>query len=351
MSGDAQDDAAVAEDPTSADAAAEDVAAEPSQPNLIDRVTDGIDRFQRSVAPLAVVHAVLKKNGEDRGGQLAMLLAYRGFFSLFPLLLAFVNVIELLVRDNADLRDRLVESTLATVPVIGSQIGQSADAAGGSLVVVVGSVLVSIWAGLGLLEVLQEALNTVWGVPMYRRPPWILRRLRALGGALFIGACLVLSGAATWIFNDNDLPLLQRGAGYVLPFAAGALCYLGLHWLLCVRKVPFPAQLPGAAFMGAAWLTLQLIGTWYVDRFVLQSSDTYGTFVVVFGILSWTYLLGMLYVYANELASVLYLRCWPRSMTGRNLTDQDQDAQRRNVERELRVEGVELDVDVPRLPR
>lgn len=324
---------------------------EAPQPNLIDRTADRIDALQRSISPIAVIHGVVKKYGEDRCGQLAMMLSYRGFFSVFPLLLAFVSVVGIVLQDDPELRDELIDSTLAAVPVVGAEIQNGAGTTSGSMWVVIGSILLSIWAGLGLLEVLQEALNTVWGVPLFERPPWIVRRLRALPGAVLIGACLVLSGASVWLFGDSDLPWLQRVAGYLLPFLAGALCYLGLHWLLCVRKVPFTAQLPGAAFVGAAWLVLQLLGTWYIDRFVLQSSETYGVFVVVFGLLSWAYLLGMLYLYGNELSSVLWERRWPRSLTGRNLTDADRAAYARVVRREVRVEGVDLDVDVPRLPR
>jgi YihY family inner membrane protein len=319
--------------------------------NLIDRTVDRIDAIHRRIPPMAVVFGVLKKYGDDRGGQLAMLLAYRGFFSLFPLLLAFVNVVGLLLVGNPELREDLVDSTLASVPVVGDEIKAAAGAAGGSELVVVLSVLVSLWAGLGLLEMLQEVLNTVWSVPVFRRPPWILRKLRSLPGAILIGACLVLSGSSAWLFDDPGLSLPERLGGYLLPFLAGALCYLGLHWLLCARKVPLVAQLPGATFVGVAWLVLQLLGTWYIDRFVLQSSETYGIFVVVFGLLSWSYLLGLLYIYGNELAVVLMERRWPRSLTGRNLTDADQAALTDLLGREVRVEGVGLDVDVPRLPR
>lgn len=325
--------------------------AEDSGPNLIDRTADRVDAIQRGFTPAAVVHGVLKKYGEDRGGQLAMLLAYRGFFASFPLLLAFVSIVGLLLDDQPELRDDLIDSTLASVPIVGTEIANNSQSITGSLVVIVGSVLVSLWAGLGLLEMLGETLNTVWGVPRFTRPPWIIRRLRAVPAAVLVGACLVLSGSAAWLFGGADVPLLQRMAGYALPFLAGALCYLGLHWLLCVRKVPFTVQLPGAVFVGAAWLGLQLLGTWYVDRIVLNSSDTYGVFVVVFGLLSWAYLLGLLYIYGNELASTLADHRWPRSMTGRNLTDADWDAVRRLVDRGLRVEGVQVDLEVPRLPR
>lgn len=336
-------------EPTETDPAAG--AAQSSRPNPLERSVDRVDDLQRRVTPLAVVFGVVKRYGEDRGGQLAMLLAYRGFFSLFPLLLAFVTSVGLLLAGNPDLREDLIDSTLSSVPVVGEEIKRSADASGGSVLVLVLSILVSIWAGLGLLEMLQESLNTVWGVPFFRRPPWVLRRLRSMPGALLVGTCLVLSGASAWIFNDRDLPALQRVSGYVLPFVAGSLCYLGLHWLLCARKVPFTAQLPGALFVGVSWLVLQLLGTWYVNRFVLRASETYGVFVVVFGLLSWSYLLGMLYIYGNELAAVLHERRWPRSLSGRNLTEADQRAQADLLGREIRVEGVDLDVDVPRMRR
>jgi hypothetical protein len=88
-----------------------------------------------------------------------------------------------------------------------------------------------------------------------------------------------------------------------------------------------------------------------VNRYVLQSSDTYGVFVIVFGLLSWAYLLGMLYLYANELSVVLHDRLWPRSLTGRNLTDADLASQAAVVSREARLREMDVEVDVPRLPR
>jgi YihY family inner membrane protein len=328
---------------------AEERDGEPPQRNLFDRVTDRLDAVQRRVAVLAVVHGVVKKYGEDRGGQLAMLLAYRGFFSVFPLLLAFVAAVGLVLSGNPELRDDLIDSTLATVPVIGAEIERGADAFGGSVVVVVGSILVALWAGLGLLEMIQESLNTVWGVPLFERPNWFVRRLRAVPAAVVVGGCLVLSGSRSWLV-DGFGQWVGRLAAFLLPFLAGALCYLGLHWLLCQRKVPFRAQLPGAAFVGLAWWALQSLGEFYVDRFVVRSSDTYGVFVIVFGLLSWSYLLGLLYLYGNELASVLADHRWPRSLTGRDLTDEDRRAFALVSEREVRVRGTAIDVEVPREP-
>jgi YihY family inner membrane protein len=326
------------------------VADAPANPNLIDRVVDRLDTWQRGVAPLAVVHGVVKKYGEDRGGQLAMLLAYKGFFSLFPLLLAFVTTLGLVLRDNDELREDLIDSTLASVPVIGTEIVDGAGAVEGSVVVLVGSILVSLWAGLGLLDMLQESLNTVWDVRVVDRPPWIQRRLKDLPGAVLVAACAVLSGAGRWILAEDAHALVRAVAGVALPVLAGALGYLGLHWLLCSRKVPFVAQLPGAAAAGVGWWALQALGGWFVTRYVANSSDTYGVFVVVLGLLSWTYLLGMLYLYSISLAAVLHDRRWPRSLSGRDLTDADVAAYGALSEREVRVLGTSVEIEVPRTP-
>lgn len=323
---------------------------EDSGPNLIDRTVDRVDALQRGVAPLAVVFAVTKKYGEDRGGQLAMLLAYKGFFSLFPLLLAFVTGLGLVLSGNEELRDELIGSTLSNLPVVGSDLLRGTEAVQGSWWVLVGSVLVSLWAGLGLLDMLQEALNTTWNVVQHERPPWVQRRLRDLPGALLVALCAVLSGAGRLVLADDASGPVAWLVGALLPVLAGALAYLGLHWLLCARKVPFRAQLPGAVAAGLGWWALQALGGWYVTRFVADSTDTYGVFVVVLGLLSWTYLLGMLYLYSIELAAVLHERRWPRSLSGRHLTDADLAAFGMLSEREARVPGTEIDVSVPREP-
>lgn len=315
----------------------------------VDRVSDRLDGVQRRFPPLAVVHGVLKKFGEDRGGQLAMLLTYRGFFALFPLLLVFVNVVGLVLQGNPALREDLIDSTLGSIPIIGPQIRSGAADLGGSWTVIVVSSLVSLWAGLGLLEMLQESLNTVWGVPVFDRPNWLVRRLRSLPAAAVIIVCLVLSGSPAWAFRWAPRTVVDVAA-VVAPLLAGALCTVGLHLTLCTRRVGLRGLLPGAAFVGAAWLALQLLGVWYVDRFIVRSSETYGVFVVFFGLLSWTYLVGMLYLYGVELSAVLVDRRWPRSLTGRDLTDEDRAAFASASEREVRVRGTDISVDVPRQP-
>jgi hypothetical protein len=48
-----------------------------------------VDRYQQSHASLAFPFAVFRKFGDDQAGNLAALIAYYAFFSVFPLLLTW----------------------------------------------------------------------------------------------------------------------------------------------------------------------------------------------------------------------------------------------------------------------
>jgi membrane protein len=85
------------------------------------------------------------------------------------------------------------------------------------------------------------------------------------------------------------------------------------------------------ALVAAGSLALQSAGSWYVERTVARASDTYGTFALVIGLLSWFWLLSHLLLLAAEVNVVLRRRLWPRSLTG-ELEPADRSALRRTAE-------------------
>ena len=137
-----------------------------------------------------------------------------------------------------------------------------------------------------------------------------------------------------------------------MPLLAGGLAFIGLHRILSARRSRLGRL---AARSGAVrgsvgrCSTGWAVGTWSGSS--PNSSDTYGVFVVVFGLLSWCLLLGTVFLYSNELSVVLADRRWPRSMTGRNLSDVDQESLAMLAEREVRVRGTDIDVHVPENPK
>ena len=123
--------------------------------------------FSRRTRFVGFPFAVFKKFGDDDGGRLAALIAYYGFFSLFPLLLVLVSVLGFVLSGHPDLRQNIIDSAFGQFPVIGRSLATGSGVNGGLqgswLSIVVGGAT-ALWAGLGVAQAAQAAMNTVWDI-------------------------------------------------------------------------------------------------------------------------------------------------------------------------------------------
>ena len=81
---------------------------------------------------------------------------------------------------------------------------------------------------------------------------------------------------------------------------------------------------PGAVLGGVAWTALQALGGWLVARQLRHTSELYGTFGVVLGLLFFLYLAAQIIVYAAEVNVVRARRLVPRSLQPPPLTAADE---------------------------
>ncbi len=285
-------------------------------------ILGALDRFQQRYPPLAFPVGVVRKFGDDRAGRLAALVAYYGFFSIFPLLLVATTIIGFVF--DAEDADRLQDSIIAEIPVIGSQVANQSDELSGSAFALVVGIVIALWAGLGCMQAAQDAMNEVWDVPRVAQPSFFAKRLRSLGTLAVFGATLVVSTFATQAMAlVSGLPGTARAGGAVLSLAINVALYLVVFRVLTTGRQRWRVLLPGALVGGLGYSVLQFAGTWYIDRTISGAEDTYGTFAVVIGLLSWLYLLGQLSVFAAEV-NVVAARClWPRSLFPPKLTKVD----------------------------
>ena len=86
--------------------------------------------------------------------------------------------------------------------------------------------------------------------------------------------------------------------------------------LLTAAPVTTRQVLPGALLASGCWLGLQALGGVFVTQVLAGSSQTYGGFAAVVGLLSWLLIASELILIAAELNVVLARRLWPRSLTG-----------------------------------
>jgi hypothetical protein len=91
----------------------------------LQRVLRAVDGYQQRHAWLGFPVAVVKKYGDDHAGGHAALLAYYGFFSLFPLLLALVTVLGFALQGRDGLRQDILDSALASSPSSATTSGRA----------------------------------------------------------------------------------------------------------------------------------------------------------------------------------------------------------------------------------
>jgi len=282
------------------------------------------DDVQRGHPVLAFPVAVIKKFGDDRAGHLATLIAYYGFFSLFPLLLLFATVVAIVVRDDPALRQRLLDSALSQFPVVGTRIRESMDALTGSSFALIIGGLGALWSGTAVVSAAQQAMDDVWDVPRVERPGLPVRLLRAVMLLGVFGVSIVLStflaGTGTETgWSGGVLKVLSLLGTTLVSTAVFAFAYR----VLTVAKVGWRDVLPGAVAAAVAWTILLMVGGWVVDRHIRHASQIYGFFAIVIGLLAWISLAAQVFLLAAEVNVVRARRLWPRSLVDPPLVPED----------------------------
>jgi YihY family inner membrane protein len=300
-----------------------------------ERLLQRADKKHQQRAWIAFPYAVMKKFGDDQAGNLAALIAYYGFLSLLPLMLVLVTLLGLLLRNNANLQDTIRTSALANFPVIGDQISRNVHSLRGSGVALGIGLALALWAGLGVMKVLQTAMNAVWNVPYRHRPTFWVSLLRAILMLIVLGVITVASAAAGSVGAGSDSWLLGI-LGIAMSAVLNLVLFLLAFRILTTEDVTWGDVLPGASLAAVAWTALQALGGFIVSHQMQGASDTYGTFAIVIGLLAWIYLGAQMTLFAAEVNVVRKRRLWPRAIVQPPLTDADERALKSYAEQEER---------------
>jgi YihY family inner membrane protein len=272
------------------------------------------DRFQRRHGTLGLPLAVVKKFSDDGAGGLSALMAYYGFFSLFPLLLLFTSILGFVLQGHPHAQESIVHSALKQIPLIGAEIGSQHTELRGSGVGLVVGAIGTLLGGLGVTLAAQNAFNTVYAVPHRERPNFLFSRLRGLAFLAILGALQIVSTAASGLVAGGLGGLLLTIAGLALSLVLNLVLFSVAFRLLTNSVVPTRELMPGIGAATVLWTVLQSLGGIYVAHVLKGARETYGTFATVIGLLTWLYLGARIVVYAAELNTVLSRRLWPRSL-------------------------------------
>jgi len=290
------------------------------------------DRIQQRHRWLAIPSAVLKKFGDDQGGSLAALVAYYAFFSLFPLLLAFVTILGFVLQGNEDAQHSVEHSVLGQFPVIGDQIEVHA-LTGHTLALVIG-LLGSLWGGLGVTQAAQRAFDHVWAVPHKDRPDFLHSRLRGLALLIVLGVLFVFASIVPGlVIGGLGGPVVKVAAIIVSLLLNLGLFFFAFRFMTS-DEIPTKCLLIGVVVAAVVWELLQIVGGYYIGHVYKKTSSTYAQFALVIALMVWLHLGAQLTVYAAEVNVVVARKLWPRSLFG----DPDQPADQKTLAALAKVE-------------
>lgn len=274
------------------------------------------DEFQQGRRALALPLAVVKKFGDDEGGSMVSLIAYRAFFSLFPLLLLMTTILGFVLAGNEDLRKEVVNSTLSQFPIIGNQL-KGGELTGSGIALAVG-IVGSVLAGMGVVLETESTFNRCWGVPKAGEKGFVGSRLRAILLLVVLGGMAVVSTVIGGLAAGGADFLGAGGkvAGLLIATALNLFVFGAVFRLLTTPTVETRALIPGVVVATIGWEILQVAGGWYISHEVKNASAVYGTFALVIGLLAWIHLGATFVVLGAETNVVRTRKLWPRSMFG-----------------------------------
>lgn len=252
----------------------------------------------------------------ERRTLLAAALAYFGFFSLAPLIYMAFAVAEVFI-DTSSTAERMYAllggflGADAAGTVQGMVLAVSSPSGGGPPLAIVVSILAVLWAASGLFVNLQNALNSIWGVPLpAERASVLILRQRLLAVVLVVAAglaivalaalSLALSWIARWLPAAASVALLG-------PLLAGLLL-AGLLALI-YRYIPQTSVdwkdvwLGAALTSGVITLAAVLVGLFLRSGILGSPLGAAGAFVVILVAMYYTayaFLLGA--VFTREFA-------------------------------------------------
>jgi uncharacterized BrkB/YihY/UPF0761 family membrane protein len=315
----------------------------------IRRLVAVIDRFQRRNRFAGVTYGVIQKYGNDNAGLLMVGLGWYGFTAIFPLLLVVVTIFGFIGEKTLG---NGVISTLHHFPVVGPNFNPSpSNRLHGSPVGLAIGLVGLLYGAQGVTQTAQQAMASVWNVPQYKRTGFVPRLGRSVLGLIIIGGdFLINAGASTYATNGHESFAIR------VPVIAGLLIlnvvlYFASFRVLTPKLVETRPLLPGAVAGGVLFTLLITLGTGLLTHELRNTTNTYGTFGSIIGVVVFLLLLAKLSLYAAELNPVLHHRLYPRAFVFGEPTEADRRVLAALAREERRREdehvGVGFDPDAP----
>src|SRR4051794_38650419 len=171
-------------------------------PSLKQRVTDTVARLRERYPLLDHAVRMVLHYGSVNGNAQAGAVTYFGFLSIFPILAIAFFVVGKLALLYPSIQVDMVDQLKELLPGVidhgsgGSGIALSDIEDAASKVGIIG-LLALLYAGLGWLSAMRQALEVMFVVPRRQHPNLVIGKLLELGTLVVVGLILLVSVALT----------------------------------------------------------------------------------------------------------------------------------------------------------
>ena len=282
--------------------------------SLKARVTATVERLRARFPWFDHILRMVGHYGSVHGNAQAGAVTYFGFLSVFPILALAFFVVGRIARVYPDAQDGLVQQINTLLPgLVGEGAGQisltTIEHYAGT-VGLIGSIVL-LYAGLGWLSGMRQALEVMFVVPRRDHPKFLRGKLRDLVTLAILGLTLlvsvVISGAVNgfsglildWVGIDENAFVPEVGLsllGHALAILASAALLMAMFKLLVVTHAPRRALVEGALLGAVGFELLKLAANLLIAQ--TKGSPAFQIFGVALILVVWINYFSRLVMYS-----------------------------------------------------
>ncbi len=235
-----------------------------------------------------------------RTGRNASLLAYMGILTVFPLLLAATTVLGIVLEGNADLQERIIDSALSQIPIVGSQLQANQGQLPSDWWALAIGLAGATWGSLRAFVAMQTALDDIWEIET-GRDNFVFQRLRAFIGIGVIFLAQLGSVVLASLVGHAGLPRIGQFLLTIGGLALNTVIVAAMYRFLTSYDTTWRLVWPGAVVTGVLFTVLQLLGTNIMSRQFDNANEVYGAFGGIIALAAWISLHGLIALVGAEI--------------------------------------------------
>lgn len=252
--------------------------------------------------PLDAAVRIYERDHEYFGSVLGSAIAFRLFLFMFALIVLSVGA-GVLVLGQGWFGDALSDD-LGITGTIAAQVDEALRQGNSSgLLLVIGGLVTTAWAGRNLAVTLTAASATAWRIPR----PAAITSARAVGVVVaLVAAFMVVASVLRLVQGDADVIVVATSI--VAVFAAYSMVWFALT-LVLPRATRDPSSLlPGAVLTGATFAVLGWVSQFYLVPRLESGSEVLGGLGIAAVVLGWLFIASRIMVASLAVNAVLYER-------------------------------------------